>query len=101
MPAAPEVADKTKSSVMLKWTPPERDGGSPIKGYIIQIQDEGKSDWLSVNDAENLHTTTEFTIPNLRALKRHRFRIIAVNGIGESDPSPSTGEVLVEDIQRT
>ncbi len=101
MPAAPEVADKTKHSVTLSWKPPERDGGSPIKGYIIQIQDEGKSDWVRVNDPESLHPTTEFTVPSLRALKRHRFRIIAVNDIGESDPSPSTGEVLIEDIQRT
>lgn len=101
MPAAPEIADKTKHSVTLSWKPPERDGGSPIKGYIIQIQDEGKSDWVRVNDPDTLHPTTEFTVPSLRALKRHRFRIIAVNAIGESDPSPRTGEVLVEDIQRT
>lgn len=100
MPAAPEVADKTKNSVTLSWTPPERDGGSPIKGYIIQIQDEGTSEWVRVNDPDNLHPTTEFTVPNLRALKRYRFRIIAVNDIGESDPSPRTSEVLVEDIQR-
>lgn len=100
MPAAPVVADKTKYSVTLSWKPPEKDGGSPIKGYIIQIQDEGKSDWVRVNDPESLHPTTEFTVPNLRALKRHRFRIIAVNDIGESDPSPRTSEVLVEDIQR-
>lgn len=101
MPAAPEIADKTKHSVTLSWKPPERDGGSPIKGYIIQIQDEGKSDWVRVNDPDTLHPTTEFTVPSLRALKRHRFRIIAVNDVGESDPSPRTGEVLVEDIQRT
>lgn len=100
MPAAPEVADKTKHSVTLAWKPPERDGGSPIKGYIIQIQDEGTSEWVRVNDPETLHPTTEFTVPSLRALKRYRFRIIAVNDIGESDPSPRTSEVLVEDIQR-
>lgn len=100
MPAAPVVADKTKHSVTLSWKPPEKDGGSPIKGYIIQIQDEGQSDWVRVNDPESLHPTTEYTVPSLRALKRHRFRIIAVNDIGESDPSPRTSEVLVEDIQR-
>lgn len=100
MPAAPVVADKTKHSVTLSWKPPEKDGGSPIRGYIIQIQDEGKSDWMRVNDPDTLHPTTEFTVPSLRELKRHRFRIIAVNDIGESDPSPRTSEVLVEDIQR-
>lgn len=99
MPAAPIVADKTKHNVTLAWTPPERDGGSPIKGYIIQIQDEGSSEWVRVNDPDSLHPTTEFTVPSLRALKRYRFRIIAVNDIGESDPSPRTSEVLIEDVQ--
>lgn len=98
MPAAPEVADKNKHSVTLTWTPPERDGGSPIKGYIIQIQDEGSSDWVRVNDLDALHPTTEFTVPSLRELKLYRFRIIAVNDIGESDPSPRTTEVLVEEV---
>lgn len=100
MPAAPEVADKTKHNVTLSWKPPESDGGSPIKGYIIQIQDEGTSEWVRVNDPETLHPTTEFTVPSLRELKRYRFRIIAVNDIGESDPSPRTSEVLIEDVQR-
>lgn len=100
MPAAPEVADKTKHNVTLSWKPPESDGGSPIKGYIIQIQDEGKSEWVRVNDPDTLHPTTEFTVPSLRELKRYRFRIIAVNDIGESDPSPRTSEVLIEDVQR-
>lgn len=101
MPAAPEVADKTKHNVTLSWKPPESDGGSPIKGYIIQIQDEGTSSWVRVNDPETLHPTTEFTVPTLRELKRYRFRVIAVNDIGESDPSPRTSEVLIEDVQRT
>lgn len=100
MPAAPVVADKTKHSVTLTWEPPVSDGGSPIKGYIIQIQDEGGSDWVKINDIDSLHPTTEFTVPSLRELKRYRFRIIAVNDIGESDPSPRTSEVLVEDVQR-
>lgn len=99
MPAAPEVVDKNKHSVTLAWKPPENDGGSPVKGYIIQIQEEGSSNWIRVNDSDSLHPTTEFTMPSLREMKRYRFRIIAVNDIGESDPSPSTSEVLVEDVQ--
>lgn len=99
MPAAPEIADKTKRSVTLAWTPPAKDGGRPIKGYIIEIQDEGTSEWARINDAENLHPSTVFTIPNLPELKKYRFRIIAVNEIGESEPSPRTTEVRIEDIQ--
>lgn len=100
MPAAPVVADKTKYSVLLTWKPPESDGGSPVKGYIVQIQDEGSSEWHRLNDIDSLVPTTEFTVPSLRELKRYRFRIIAVNDIGESEPSPRTTEVLIEDVQR-
>lgn len=100
MPAAPEVADKNKHSVSLTWTPPELDGGSPIKGYIIEIQEEASSGWVRINDPGTLYPTTEFTVPSLRELKIYCFRIIAVNDIGESDPSPRT-EVLVEDVQGT
>ena len=101
MPAAPVVADKNKHSVTLTWTPPEWDGGSPIKGYIIEIQDEGSSSWVKINDPDDLCPTTEFTVPSLRELKLYRFRIIAVNDIGESDPSPRTTEVLVEEVNGT
>ena len=100
MPAAPEVADKTKHNVTLTWKPPESDGGSPIKGYLIQLQTEGSSGWVTVNDPDTTHPTTEYTVPSLRELKGYRFRIIAVNDIGESDPSPRTDEVLIEDIKR-
>ena len=98
MPAAPVVADKNKHSVTLSWTPPEKDGGNPIKGYIIEAQDEGTSEWSRVTDPENPHPTTEFTVPGLKELKLYRFRIIAVNDIGESDPSPKTTEILVEEV---
>lgn len=99
MPSTPEVADKTKNSVTLTWTPPEKDGGSPIKGYIIEKQDEGTSEWTRVNGPDALHPTTEFTVPNLPELKRYRFRVIAVNDIGESEPSPRTTEVLIKELQ--
>ncbi|XP_064868260.1 titin-like [Oncorhynchus nerka] len=97
MPAPPEVADKTKHSVSLTWSPPEKDGGSSIKGYIVEIQDEASSVWNRITDLETLHETTEITVPSLKELKHYKFRVTAVNDIGESDPSPKT-EVLIEDV---
>ncbi|KAI4798295.1 hypothetical protein KUCAC02_022138, partial [Chaenocephalus aceratus] len=96
-PGSLEVKDKTKSSVTLSWIPPDKDGGSPIKGYIIEVHEEGSPDWRRVNPADKLHPLTEITVPDLKEGKKCRFRIYAVNAAGNSDPA-KTGDVLVQDI---
>lgn len=97
-PSCPEVKDKTKSSVGLAWKPPQKDGGSPIKGYIVEMQDEGSTEWKKVNEGDKLFPTCECVIPNLKELRKYRFRVKAVNAAGESEPSPATSEIPVQDI---
>lgn len=31
--------------VELQWTKPEKDGGSPISGYVIEYKDKFSKDW--------------------------------------------------------
>lgn len=97
-PSCPEIKDKTKSSVSLAWKPPQKDGGSPIKGYIVEMQDEGSTDWKKVNEGDKLFPTCECVIPNLKELRKYRFRVKAVNAAGESEPSPATSEIPIQDI---
>lgn len=96
-PGAPEVKDKTKSSITLSWSPPDRDGGSPIKGYIIEVHEEGSPDWRRVNPADKLHLSTEITVPDLKEGKKCKFRIYAVNAAGNSEPA-KMADILVQDI---
>lgn len=96
-PGTPEVKDKTKSSITLSWSPPDKDGGSPIKGYIIELHEEGSPDWRRLNPADKLHPSTEITVPDLKEGKKCKFRIYAVNGAGKSEPA-KTSEILVQDI---
>lgn len=96
-PGAPEVKDKTKSSITLGWSPPDKDGGSPIKGYIIELHEEGSPDWRRMTPADKLHPFTEFTVPDLREGKKCKFRIYAVNAAGQSEPA-KTADILVQDI---
>lgn len=97
-PPAPEVTDKTISSVSLSWTPPEKDGGSPVKGYIVEVQDEGSHEWRRINTPDKLILINSYTVSGLKENKKCRFRIVAVNAAGESEPSPRTGDTIVQDI---
>lgn len=96
-PEAPEVKDKTKNSITLSWSPPDKDGGSPIKGYIIEVHEEGCPDWRRVNPADKLHPSTELFVPDLKEGKKCKFRIYAVNAAGNSEPA-RTAEILTQDI---
>lgn len=96
-PGAPEVKDKTKNSITLSWTPPDKDGGSPIKGYIIEVHEEGCPDWRRVNPVDKLHPSTELIVPDLKEGKKCKFRIYAVNAAGNSEPA-RTAEILTQDI---
>lgn len=92
------MKDKTLSSVSLAWSPPDKDGGSPIKGYIVEIQDEGSQEWRRVNEPDKLILTPYYTVSGLKENKKCRFRIVAVNAAGESEPSPRTADIVVQDI---
>ena len=78
----------------LSWRPP-KDGGSRIRGYLIQKQPKGSKDWLPVN--EEPHPLSNFTVPDLTEGEEYAFRIIAVNDVGESTPSKACPFVKVSD----
>lgn len=44
-PGNAEVTDWDLDMVELQWTKPEKDGGSPITGYIIEYKDKFSKDW--------------------------------------------------------
>lgn len=51
----------TRDSVTLSWRPPRHDGGSKIKGYIVQKKKKGDADWSDANISpvpNTLHTVS-------------------------------------------
>lgn len=50
-----------------------------------------------MNPADKLHPSTEITVPDLKEGKKCKFRIYAVNSVGNSEPA-RTGDILVQDI---
>lgn len=96
-PSCPEVTDKTKNTIKLAWKSPEKDGHSPIQGYIVEMQEEGSPDWKRASEPDKLIPKCEYEVPNLQTLKKYRFRIKAVNAVGESEPSLSTSEIIMKE----
>ncbi|VVC89475.1 unnamed protein product [Leptidea sinapis] len=92
-PEAPKPDRVTKDSVTLSWRPPKNDGGSKIKGYIVQQKAKGDKDWKDVNDTPI--PSLVHTVPNLKEGGEYQFRVIAVNDVGKSEPSKPTSDITI------
>ena len=44
-PGEPECEGTTEDSITLTWEPPMKDGGKPIKGYIVEKREKGSKRW--------------------------------------------------------
>uniref|UniRef100_A0A8D2NIV2 Titin n=1 Tax=Zonotrichia albicollis TaxID=44394 RepID=A0A8D2NIV2_ZONAL len=95
-PGQPEVTNITRTSVSLKWTKPEYDGGAKVTGYIIERRELPDGRWLKCNFT-NVQETY-FDVGGLTEDQRYEFHVIAKNAAGLfSQPSESTGPVTVKD----
>lgn len=47
-PGLPEIVDWDEKSAKLKWEPPIRDNGAPITGYVIEVMDRDRGEFVKV-----------------------------------------------------
>lgn len=47
-PGLPDIVDWDEHMVKLKWEPPIRDNGAPITGYIIEMMDKFRGEFVKV-----------------------------------------------------
>ncbi|CAG2054619.1 unnamed protein product, partial [Timema podura] len=94
-PEPPKADRVTKDSVTLSWRTPRSDGGSKIKGYLIQKKKKGDSDWSDVNGTPVPDNV--FKVPGLTEGEEYLFRVIAVNDVGPSDPSRPSNAIIIEE----
>lgn len=78
------ISNVTQVSADLEWKPPESDGGTPLKYYVIEIRESRRNTWGRVADVKPTHT--KFTVPSLVVDNEYMFRVIAVNAEGQSPP---------------
>ncbi|GBN75720.1 Twitchin [Araneus ventricosus] len=93
-PGNAEVTDWDLDMVELQWTKPEKDGGSPITGYVIEYKDKFSKEWSK--GAELGPTATKGKVEGLKEGVQYEFRIRAVNKAGPGEPSDPTKPIIVK-----
>lgn len=73
------------NSASLYWSTPSTNGGSPITGYHVEHSVDGGDSW--VRSALLSASSRAHSLTGLAGGVPHRFRVIAVNSVGESVPS--------------
>lgn len=89
-----EVINITKNTADLKWTVPEKDGGSPITNYIVEKRDVRRKGWQTVDTTVK---DTKYTVSPLTEGSLYVFRVAAENAIGQSDYCEIEDSVLAKD----
>ncbi|CAG2170756.1 unnamed protein product, partial [Oppiella nova] len=69
-------------SVILNWNASQHGCGSPVKSYAVDKQRAGTDVWKPVGNT----TKTRVRVTNLVKRSQFRFRIRALNAVGESEP---------------
>ncbi|XP_033640975.1 twitchin-like isoform X1 [Asterias rubens] len=95
-PGEPDVSSIGRDFVVLTWTRPHSDGGSPISGYTIEKTETGNDRWVQVTRGPVMQLI--YTIPNLIEDREYDFRVFAINEAGLiSEPAVGSNPVLVKD----
>lgn len=94
-PEAPEVTKIAKEEMTVQWSEPERDGGKPIIGYLLEKREEHAVRWSPVN--KDPVPTTRFTVTGLLPLHDYQYRVKAVNEIGIGNPSKPSRAITAKD----
>jgi len=85
MPRNLTVAEVTDTSVSLRWSRPESDGGKPITRYVVEKRDPAKSTYIPVGTTSE--STCEFRVIRLVAGNEYVLRVSAENEVGMGDPA--------------
>lgn len=96
-PGTPEPVEITDDSITLFWKAPDEDGNSEIIEYILEYQEikETKT-WKKVTKIID----TTYKLTELIKDTELRFRVTAVNEIGQSPPSPTSTAKICKPVKK-
>lgn len=90
------VTDAGRKHIAIAWKPPEKNGGSPIIGYHVEMCPVGTEKWMRVNSRpikDLKFKVEEGVVPD----KEYVLRVRAVNAVGVSEPSEISENVVAKD----
>jgi hypothetical protein len=64
----------------LNWSPPKKDGGSPITSYKLEISEDGKT-WTPLDASEAI----KYVAKGLKDGQKYFFKVAAINEVGEGE----------------
>ena len=94
-PLSVEINEVCKDRVFLAWTRPREDGGSRVTGYFVERREATSDKWIRVNKV--LITNLSFVVQGLVEYAEYQFRVVAVNDVGEGEPSQPTEIIASKD----
>uniref|UniRef100_A0A8C5CYA7 Titin n=1 Tax=Gadus morhua TaxID=8049 RepID=A0A8C5CYA7_GADMO len=83
-PINPKVKDYSKSTADLVWSKPNKDGGSPILGYTVEMKKADSEEWKKVN-LDDFIKQCAYRVKALEEGQEYRFRVFASNMIGDGE----------------
>ncbi|KAM9753473.1 titin-like [Menidia menidia] len=89
------VVEASKSAMVIAWSKPESDGGSPIIGYHIESKDHSSILWSKLNRIPV--TENQFKVTNVEEGLVYEFRVYAENMAGVGPGSKSSDPVAARD----
>ncbi|CAJ1057448.1 titin-like [Xyrichtys novacula] len=89
------VPSASKSIMMVAWSRPDSDGGSPIIGYHIESKDQSSILWTKLN--RNPVTENQFKVTSVEEGLTYEFRISAENIAGVGPCSKASEPVAARD----
>ncbi|XP_041859024.1 neural cell adhesion molecule L1.2 isoform X2 [Melanotaenia boesemani] len=84
-PGLLQISDSKHRAVTLSWTPGD-DHKSPVQEYVVEYEDQISKErrW---EELQTVSGNKKRVVVSLWPYMSYRFRVIAINGVGKSEPS--------------
>jgi hypothetical protein len=94
VPSSPTniIASLSGKDAIISFSASSSNGGSAITNYIVQYSSNNGTSWTTF-DRANSTATSNITVNTLSYNRSYIFRAIAVNSIGDSNPSNSSSSI--------